>query len=79
MSPRMEPLPPIREVPPSTTAAMAFNSKLSPVAGCAASNWDAMIRPTTAAHSDDAAYVKILTRDTEIPASRAARSLPPTA
>ena len=33
--PVTDPRPPISEVPPSTTAAIAFNSKLSPVAGCA--------------------------------------------
>jgi hypothetical protein len=32
----MLPRPPIREAPPSTTAAMAFSSNVSPVAGCMA-------------------------------------------
>ena len=41
--------PPISEVPPNTTAAIAFNSKLSPVAGCADSSCEAMIIPTKAA------------------------------
>ena len=39
MVPPMRPRPPDIEVPPSTAAAMAFSSKVSPVAGCAACNW----------------------------------------
>ena len=49
--PVTEPRPPMSDVPPRTTAAIALSSKVSPVAGCAASSCDAMMSPTQAAQS----------------------------
>ena len=43
MVPPIVPRPPDIEVPPSTAAAMAFSSKLSPVAGCEAISSEEMI------------------------------------
>ena len=51
--PKILPRPPDIEVPPSTAAAMAFNSKVSPVAGWAACNWLAMMMPTSAAQKPE--------------------------
>ena len=47
--PTIVPRPPDSEVPPRTTAAMALSSKNLPVAGCAATSCEEMIRPTVAA------------------------------
>ena len=51
--PPIVPRPPISDVPPSTTAAIAFSSKVSPVAGCAAPSCAAMISPTSAAQKPE--------------------------
>jgi hypothetical protein len=49
----MPPLPPDNDVPPGTTAAMAFNSNDSPVAGCAANHCEAIINPVIAAQKPE--------------------------
>ena len=51
--PPIVPRPPDIEVPPSTAAAMALSSKLSPVAGCEAISSEEMIRPTIAAQKPE--------------------------
>src|SRR5678816_3785787 len=55
--PPMVPRPPVNEVPPSTTTAIALSSNEPPVAGCAATSCEVIIRPTTACllYTSDAA------------------------
>src|ERR1043166_1725823 len=51
--PPIVPRPPASEAPPSTTAAMALSSKVSPEAGCAATRSEATISPTSAAQTPE--------------------------
>ena len=44
MVPQIVPRPPDSDVPPSTVAAIAFSSNVSPLAGCAATSSDATIK-----------------------------------
>ena len=45
MIPRIDPLPPVNKVPPTTTDAIANNSHPKPSVGCPAPNCDARITP----------------------------------
>ena len=75
--PRMVPRPPISDVPPRTTAAMAFSSNVSPVAGWAAELRGDDQADERRAETGDDVHAEFH-RDPDA-GQRAARSLPPIA
>ena len=77
--PQMVPSPPIRLVPPRTTAAIASSSNPTPVFGCAELSRAARTRPASPARTPPRTYTRIWIPARLIPASRAASALPPTA
>ena len=52
-APRTLPRPPLSDVPPITTAAIALSSNVSPACGAAEVSSDAMIRPDIAAQKPE--------------------------
>ena len=79
-APRTSPRPPKRLTPPITAAAIAFKSRL-PGGNVSATEltWAAKMIPPIAAIAPEIANTRMRTRDTLMPARRAASALPPTA
>ena len=77
--PAIEPRPPERLVPPTTTAAITSSSYISPAFGWPEFIRDARSTPLAAESTPQSTYTPATIRPVLIPASRAASALPPTA
>ena len=77
--PTMDPAPPERLVPPTTTAAMTSSSYDTPAFGCPEFIREASRIPLSAASVAERTYTLTRTLQVRIPARRAASMFPPTA
>ena len=73
------PFPPVKLVPPSTTAAIASSSYPSPAVGCAEYNLEVIITPATAANIPLIVYTAIFILSVLSPDNLAASSFDPNA
>ena len=73
------PTPPVKLVPPRSTAAAAFSGMSAPTSGLAAPRRPAWMTPPSAAARPAIAYTAMIVRLTLIPDRRAASMFPPTA